>query len=130
MIREIDSQLAEVETFCRKVKEASVQVAWALDISDPLSPSCTSLFPLYQLSVTTPLSQYPTFYLLVGKVPQISSIYVAQRARGAYIATVSQPQAAFALSYAAQIIEPIYEDAQYLNRCLSWQLEGRSLTFV
>ncbi len=45
--------------------------------------------------------------------------YVAQRARGAYIATVSQPQAAFALSYAAQIVEPTYEDAQYLNRCLS-----------
>ena len=56
--------------------------------------------------------------------------YVAQRARGAYIATVSQPQAAFALSYAAQITEPTYEDAQYLNRCLSWQMEGRGLTFV
>ncbi len=56
--------------------------------------------------------------------------YVAQRARGAYIATVSQPHAAFALSYAAQVTEPTYEDAQYLNRCLSWQLEGRGLTFV
>ena len=49
---------------------------------------------------------------------------------GAYIATVSQPQAAFALSYAAQITEPTYEDAQYLNRCLSWQMEARGLTFV
>ena len=48
--------------------------------------------------------------------------YIAQRARGAYIATVSQPQAAFALSYAAQITEPTYENAQYLNRCLSWQM--------
>ena len=56
--------------------------------------------------------------------------YVAQRARGAYIATVSQPQAAFALSYAAQITEPTNEDAQYLNRCLSWQLEAKGLTFV
>ncbi len=30
LIREIDSQLAEVETFGRKVKEAAVQAAWAL----------------------------------------------------------------------------------------------------
>ena len=56
--------------------------------------------------------------------------YVAQRARGAYISTVSQPQAAFALSYAAQVTEPTYEDAQYLNRCLSWQKEAKGLTFV
>ena len=46
------------------------------------------------------------------------------------IARSSQPQAAFALSYAAQITEPTYEDAQYLNRCLSWQMEAKDLTFV
>ena len=46
------------------------------------------------------------------------------------IARSSQPQAAFALSYAAQITEPTYEDAQYLNRCLSWQMEANGLTFV
>lgn len=56
--------------------------------------------------------------------------YVAQRARGAYIATVSQQQAAFALSYAAQITDPTYDDAQYLNRCLSWQMEAPGLTFI
>ena len=56
--------------------------------------------------------------------------YVAQRARGAYIATVSQPQAAFALSYAAQITQPTCEDAEYLNRCLSWQMEAKGLTFI
>lgn len=56
--------------------------------------------------------------------------YVAQRAREAYIATMSQPQAAFALSYAAQIIEPTNKNAEYLNRCLSWQLKAKGLTFV
>lgn len=56
--------------------------------------------------------------------------YVAQRARGAYIASVSQPQAAFALSYAAQITDPSFDDAQFLNRCLTWQLKGNGLNFV
>ena len=45
--------------------------------------------------------------------------YVAQRARGTYIAIVSQSQIAFALSYAAQITEPIYKNVDYLNRYLS-----------
>ena len=56
--------------------------------------------------------------------------YVAQRARGVYIATVSQLQAAFALSYTAQITKPICENAEYLNRCLSWQMEVKDLTFI
>ncbi|KAI0999447.1 hypothetical protein K3495_g8752 [Podosphaera aphanis] len=56
--------------------------------------------------------------------------YIAQRARGAYIATVSQPEASFCLSYAAQITNPTYDDAQFLNRCLKWQLQGRGLNFV
>ncbi|KAI0992123.1 hypothetical protein K3495_g16063 [Podosphaera aphanis] len=47
--------------------------------------------------------------------------YIAQRARGAYIATVSQPQASFSLSHAAQVIRPTVQvqDAELLNRCLS-----------
>ena len=56
--------------------------------------------------------------------------YIAQQAWGAYIATVSQPQAAFALSYAAQITNPTFDDAQFLNRCLSWQQKGKGLKFV
>ena len=60
----------------------------------------------------------------------IKDQYVAQRVRGAYIAIVSQSQAAFALSYAAQVTEPTYEDAEYLNRCLLWQLKAKDLTFV
>lgn len=55
---------------------------------------------------------------------------VQQCARGAYIATVSQPQAAFALSYAAQITEPTSDDADFLNRCLLWQTLGKGLNFV
>ncbi|KAI0995639.1 hypothetical protein K3495_g12541 [Podosphaera aphanis] len=60
----------------------------------------------------------------------IKEDYVQQRARGTYIATVSQPQAAFALSYASQVIEPTSNDAGFLNRCLIWKTLGKGLNFV
>jgi len=42
--------------------------------------------------------------------------YIAQRARGAYIATVCQPEASFDLSFAAQVVNPKEEDARSLIR--------------
>jgi len=58
--------------------------------------------------------------------------YIAQRARGAYIASVCQPEASFDLSFAAQVINPVESDAKTLNRRLSWQIENanRGLKFV
>lgn len=58
--------------------------------------------------------------------------YIAQRARGAYIATLSQPEAAFDLSFAAQVVNPKEKDAKILNKCLQWQMDhfDRGLRFV
>jgi hypothetical protein len=58
--------------------------------------------------------------------------YVAQRARGAYIATMSQPEASFDLSLAAQATNPKEEDTKRLNKHLQWQLNHstRGLNFV
>jgi hypothetical protein len=58
--------------------------------------------------------------------------YVAQRARGAYIASVCQPEASFDLSFAAQVINPREEDAKKLNKRLQWQIDNkmRGLRFV
>jgi hypothetical protein len=58
--------------------------------------------------------------------------YIAQRARGAYIATVSQSEASFDFSFDAQIINPKEEDAKRLNQRLQWQLNNstRGLRFV
>ena len=42
--------------------------------------------------------------------------YVAQKARGAYIATLSQSEAAFDLSFVAQVITPKQENAKRLNK--------------
>ena len=58
--------------------------------------------------------------------------YVAQRARGAYIASVCQPEAAYDLSAAAQAIDPTENDVKALNKRLQWQIENaaRGLRFV
>jgi hypothetical protein len=58
--------------------------------------------------------------------------YIAQRARGAYIASMCQPEASFDLSYAVQVINPNEKDAKLLNKQLQWQIENsaRGLTFV
>ena len=47
-----------------------------------------------------------------------SQRYVEQRARGAYIASICQPETAFDLSVAAQTTEPTYEDIKRLNKRL------------
>jgi hypothetical protein len=58
--------------------------------------------------------------------------YIAQRARGAYIASVCQPEASFDLSFAAQVINPTEDDTKSLNKRLSWQIKNsnRGLKFV
>ena len=80
--------------------------------------------------------------ITISQTRQISKIelakdynsYIAQRARGAYIATVSQPERAFGYSFAAQITNSTITDKQidFLNKQLSWQLNHpeRGLRFV
>jgi hypothetical protein len=58
--------------------------------------------------------------------------YIAQRARGAYIASICQPEASFDLSYTAQVINPDENDVKLLNKRIQWQIENltRGLSFV
>ncbi|KAF1357358.1 hypothetical protein EJ07DRAFT_128845 [Lizonia empirigonia] len=58
--------------------------------------------------------------------------YMEQRARGAYIASICQPEASFDLSAAAQIQQPADEDYARLNRRLQWQTKSlqRGLQYV
>lgn len=58
--------------------------------------------------------------------------YVAQRARGAYMVSVCQPEASFDLSYAVQTTEYTDDDVASLNRRLQWQVNNKSrgLRFV
>ena len=58
--------------------------------------------------------------------------YVAQRAKSAYIATLSQSKAAFDFSFFVQVISPKQKDAKRLNKRIQWQLKNadRGLRFV
>jgi hypothetical protein len=58
--------------------------------------------------------------------------YIEQRARGAYIASVCQPEAAFDLSTAAQVVSPSYDDIKALNVRIQWQIDNqdRGLSYV
>jgi len=58
--------------------------------------------------------------------------YVEQRARGAYVASICQPEASFDLSVAAQHQEPTKDDVLALNKRLSWQMNhlDRGLLYV
>lgn len=62
----------------------------------------------------------------------IKDQYIAQRAKGAYIASMSQPETAFDLSFAAQTTNPLKDDVNALNKRLKWQMDNklRGLNFV
>jgi hypothetical protein len=50
--------------------------------------------------------------------------YLEQRARGAYIASVCQPEASYDLSVAAQHKNPTDDDVRTLNKRLEWQMRN------
>lgn len=63
---------------------------------------------------------------------QVVQQYIEQRARGAYVASICQPEASFDLSIAAQHQEPTKEDIAALNKRLLWQMNNlrRGLTYI
>ena len=62
----------------------------------------------------------------------VNEQYIAQRARGAYIASICQPEAAYDFSVAAQTREPEKDDITRLNKRIQWQLDNsaRGLSYV
>jgi hypothetical protein len=79
-----------------------------------------------------PKDQGKRLSLVDTKSTTARQAYVEQRARGAYIATICQPEAAFDLSVAAQYQDPGKDDIKALNRRLKWQMDNqeRGLRFI
>jgi hypothetical protein len=69
---------------------------------------------------------------LIDNTTDFRQSYVEQHARGAYIASICQPEATFDLSVAAQHQEPAESDITVLNKRLDWQMKNisRGLTYV
>jgi hypothetical protein len=55
---------------------------------------------------------------IIKQSPSMKKDYVEQRARGAYLVTICQPEATFDLSVAAQVTEPSPDDVKMLNKRL------------
>jgi hypothetical protein len=62
--------------------------------------------------------------LINHKSKDLKQAYMEQRARGAYIATICQPEAAFDLSVAAQHQDPTEADTNALNKRIMWQMQN------
>lgn len=63
--------------------------------------------------------------LVDTKAGNVHLEYVPQRARGAYVSSVCQPEAARDLSVAAQHPQPTSKDAENLNERLQWQIDNK-----
>ena len=61
--------------------------------------------------------------LVDAKSKNFQHEYMEQRARGAYIATICQPEAAFDLSVAAQHQNPTESEVTALNKRIDWQMK-------
>jgi hypothetical protein len=105
-----------------------------LTVNSPLEFNGMTLTKSPEGSITISQSLHIEKITLVDTDNPTREQYIAQRARGAYIATVCHPQVAFGLSYAAQSTDPIptKDDVIRLNKCLKWQLDNknRGLTFI
>jgi hypothetical protein len=56
--------------------------------------------------------------------PDCAQQHLVQRARGAYIASICQPEAAYDLFTAAQAHRPDQDDHVRLNKRLAWQMQN------
>jgi hypothetical protein len=66
------------------------------------------------------------------QIPTTNQEYIEQRARGAYLASICQPEAAFDLSVAAQQKEPSSDAFKRLGRRIQWQIDNpdRGLKYI
>lgn len=64
--------------------------------------------------------------------PHRHQMYLEQRARGAYLASICQPEAAFDCSIAAQHQDPGADEIKALNKRLQWQIDNqdRGLRYI
>jgi hypothetical protein len=128
-----DDKFIEIEDKELKAAKLTAKPAQTLTPDDPLAFNGCKLLADPDGSVRViPKDQGKRIDLVDAKSGQVKQAYLEQRARGAYIATTCQPEAAFDLSVAAQYQEPGKEEIKALNKRLQWQIDNqeRGLRFV
>jgi hypothetical protein len=132
----------------RKIKEAGIECKerTELTVDKPMrfngavitqhKNGCVSLTQERQCknlsTVTTTRTDKTSSRGIVREGLDMKEQYRAQRALGAYVASMCQPEASCALSQSAQVKEPTEQDAKTLNKTLQWQSDNptRGLKFV
>lgn len=121
-----------------KLQEAGLQAkpAQLIDKDIPLAFNGTTIELIsaaYQVFQRRQCNKIETIPLSSNEIDnQTRLAYTSGRALGAYIASMTQPEASFALSRAAQTLSPERADVEALNTCLDWQLKNaeRPLQFI
>ena len=82
--------------------------------------------------VMTQKGQMSKLQTIHHRMTDAAQQYVSQRARGAYLASICQPEASYDLSIAAQVTTPEDKDIEQLNQRLEWQINNpeRGLSFA
>lgn len=92
---------------------------------NPLTFNCGRVIQDGNDIVLVPKDQGDQIELIDANSPTYKEDYLAQRARGAYIASTCQPQASYDLSVAAQNQDPTQAQIDLLNKRLQWQIENK-----
>lgn len=118
---------AFAKTESEKLQEANIE-AKPIEILTPDHPLFFNGFKIssYKDGITiVPKNQGDRLNLINTTLP-IKQAYIEQRARGAYITSICQPEAIFDFSVAAQHQKPNIDIAKTLNKRLEWQIANKN----
>jgi hypothetical protein len=126
-----DTLILSTPAFSALEQEKLEQAAFRSKPKTTLLPETALEFNGCTLSITdahelvlTQKNQGSKLKVIDVKNTDMRQHYIEQRARGAYIASICQPEAAYDLSTAAQHKEPDEKQCGKLNKRLQWQIDN------
>ncbi|KAI0994222.1 hypothetical protein K3495_g13960, partial [Podosphaera aphanis] len=129
---QVDDTLGLTDTaFLKREAEALTQAKFLAKPLEILSAEKSLTFNGARITLESPnlyftqKSQARSIMLVDGNSITAKDDYRKQRARGAYVASICQPQACFALSTAAQHQDQTNKEIKQLNICLQRQLQSQ-----
>lgn len=133
-----DTLMLATPAFAEKEEEKLQKAQFRAKPKTQLSPTISLDFNGVRLTahgetvVLQQKGQSKRLKLVDLKATDYAQQYSEQRARGAYLASICQPEASFDLSIAAQIQQPDVEAYKKLNNRMKWQIDNqqRGLKYV
>ncbi|KAI0998667.1 hypothetical protein K3495_g9526 [Podosphaera aphanis] len=113
-------------------KRGSTLLASESELGRALIPTNFTAKPLEILTIKTPLKGQAERIRLIDDSEDFLDEYKRQRARGAYIASIRQPEGSYDLSVTAQCQKASKDNVKALNKRLERQIKNKSrgLNFI